>query len=172
MSTTKRKNGRFKVGNWVAFLYGTRNVFGQIVEARGPLGYKHSELYRIRVAGVTDEPDWFELSEDDFTAAAPPDKRAIIKYLKEGGLVTILRANLGGGPEKPSVWLTFKRRGEITHSFAAASGVVGGAAIPFFALQGARIYTPKQGEVIRFLESFGLTDAEAQEVITVVGREP
>ena len=38
MNAIRNKRGRFKVGDWVAFPYGTRNLVAQVVEAvRGRL---------------------------------------------------------------------------------------------------------------------------------------
>src|SRR6266849_3466680 len=105
MSTTKKNNGRFKVGDWVAFPYGNKNLIAQVVEARGPLGINRRHLYRILVPREFDEPDSFEMPEDELAAAAPPDKPAIIQYLKGGGLEEMLRSHLSGGREQPKVWL-------------------------------------------------------------------
>jgi hypothetical protein len=49
MRSTKKERARFKVGDWVWFLYGTSNTFAQIIEDRGPLGFKGRHLYRIRI---------------------------------------------------------------------------------------------------------------------------
>jgi hypothetical protein len=172
MNTTRRERGRFKVGEWVAFPYGTRNLIAQVVEARGPLGVKGRHLYRIRVAREFGEPDSFEMPEDELEPASLPDKAAIIKYMKEGGLLAMLRANLSGGRDQPKAWLTYTPRGEVAHTFSAERGVVGGATIPFFALHEGRVFTGKVEEIIAFLASFGLNRAEAQEVIEVIGTAP
>jgi hypothetical protein len=110
MSATRKKNGRFKVGDWVAFPYGTRNLIAQVAEARGPLGVNRRHLYRILVPSESGEPDSFEMPDDELAAAGPPDKTAIIRYLKEGGLVEMLRSNLNGGRHQPKVWLTCTSR--------------------------------------------------------------
>jgi len=172
MSTIKNQRARFKVGDWVAFLYGTRNLFAQIIEARGPLGINRRHLYGIRVAGETDEPDCFEVPEDALTAVTSPDKAAIIKYLKEGGLVAMLRSNLGERGVQPKVWLTYARRGEVTHTFLPERGVVGGAAVPYFALHEDKVFTGKEGMVIDYLTRFGLDPTEAQEIVAAVGTAP
>src|SRR5216110_3139550 len=172
MNATKNKRGRFKVGDWVAFPYGTRNLVAQVVEARGPLGIHRRHLYRILVAGESTEPDSFEMPEDELAAATPPDSAAIAKYLTEGGLVAILRSHLGGGQNPPKVWLTYTARGDVIHTFVAERGVVGGATVPFFALQGGNVFTDKQDQVVDFLTSFGLTQPEAQEVVARVGTAP
>jgi len=74
MSTTKKTRARFKVGDWVTFLYGTRNVIAEVIELRGPLGIKGRHLYRIRMGRKAAEPDCFEVAEDEMQPASPPDK--------------------------------------------------------------------------------------------------
>src|SRR5947209_3027980 len=119
MSAIRKKNGRFKVGDWVAFPYGNKDLIAQVVEERGPLGINRRHLYRILVPRESGEPDSFEMPEDELAAAAPPDKAAIIQYLKEGGLVEMLQSNLSAGRDQPRVWLTYTPRGQISHTFIA-----------------------------------------------------
>jgi hypothetical protein len=172
MRTTKKEPERFKVGDWVSFRYGTRKVIAQVIEARGPLGIHRRHLYRIRVARELAEPDSFEMPDDELEAASPLNQRAIIKYLKEGGLVAILRSNLGGSRDQPKGWLTYTPRGDVTHTFIAERGLVGGAAVPSFALYEGRVFTGKEAEVLSFLESFGLSRAESGEIVAAVGTSP
>lgn len=172
MPTAKKEAERFRVGDWVSFPYGTKNLIAQVVEVRGPLGIDRRRLYRIRVTRDNEEVDSFEMPEDEMEAASPPDREAIINYLKEGGLVTILRANLGGGREHPKVWLTYTPRGGVTHTFVAERGVVGGAPIPFFALHEGKVFTGKEEEVAAFLMSFGIGRADAQAILAAVGSAP
>ena len=167
--TTIKESGRFSVRDWVAFRYGARNLIAQVVENRGPLGVNRRHLYRVRVAGESGDLDSFEMPEDELEAATPPDRAAIVRYLQEGGLVAILRSNLGGGPEQPRVWLTYTPRGELTHTFQSVCGLVGGSTVPFFALHEGRVFRGKEEDVIRFLGSFGLDRAAAEGVIRVVG---
>jgi hypothetical protein len=169
---TRKQAGRFTVGEWVSFPYGARNLFAQVVEARGPLGVKGRHLYRIRYTREPGDQDSFEMPEDEMESACPPDKTAIAKYLEGGGLIDILRANLGGGAEQPRVWLTYRPRGELTHTFAADQGMVGGAAVPFFALHEGKVFAGKQEEVVRFLAQFGLDAPESREIIAAVGTAP
>lgn len=169
MSATRKRNGRFKVGDWVAFPYGTRNLIAQVAEARGPLGVNRRHLYRILVPSESGEPDSFEMPDDELAAAGPPDKTAVIRYLKEGGLVEMLRSNLNGGRQQPKVWLTYTSRGNITHTFIAERGMLGGATVPFFALYQGSVFAGKREEVVEFLASFGLNRNEAQEILAAVG---
>jgi hypothetical protein len=37
MRTTRKKSGRFRLGDWVSFLYGPKKAFAQVIELRGPL---------------------------------------------------------------------------------------------------------------------------------------
>ncbi|MHB1423858.1 MAG: hypothetical protein ACYC3I_11815 [Gemmataceae bacterium] len=173
MRTTKKETARFHVGDWVSFPYGTKNLIAQIAEIRGALGINRRFLYRIRVADDNGELDSFEMPEDEMEAVSAPDKDAIINYLKEGGLVEILRANLGGGRQHPKVWLTYTPRGGLTHTFLAERGVVGGTPVPFFALhEGRAVFSAKKEEVAAFLTSFGISRTEADVIIAAVGMAP
>lgn len=172
MRKIAKKHGPFKLGDWVTYPFGIENHFAQVIEERGPIGVKGRHLYRIRFDLEETEPNCFELSEHDLQKASPPDKETIVKFLKEGGLVDILRCNLGGGPERPRVWLTYKPRGGITHTLIPQRGVIGGAVVPFFALHEYKVFVGKQDQVAEFLESFGLTRAEAQDVIASIGTAP
>src|SRR5262245_48931363 len=97
MRTTRTKNGKFRVGDWVTFPYGLGQVVAQIIEDRGPLGFNRRQLYRVRLDMDSTEPHEFELPEDEMDVVPLPDKTAVLDYLKRGGLVAILRSNLGGG---------------------------------------------------------------------------
>jgi hypothetical protein len=111
------------------------------------------------------------MPEDDLRSAQP-QRDAVIDFLKKGGLLEILRANLGGGPSQPRVWLTFDSHGKLTHTLDASRGSIGGAVVPFFALHGNKVFTPKTEEVVSFLGSFGLSRNDAREVLNFVGTEP
>jgi len=173
MNTVKESVPRFTIGHWVSFEYGLRRVWAQIIEDRGPLGVNGRWIYRVRVDDDPEsgESDRFEVPEDDL-APGEPDKAAVIEALKRGGLLTILRYNLGGAPEKPRAWLTFDSRGNLVPTFDKYKGLIGGEVVPFFALQGYQIFTPKVDEVLNFLPSFGLSRAEAKEVVQSVGQVP
>ena len=169
MSTGMKASNRFKVWDWVSFQYGVGRLIAQVIETRGPLGRNHRELYRVRVVRDGGEPDEFELPEEELQAAFLPDKEAVIGYLKDGGLLEILRANLTGGANQPRVWLSYTPRGAVTHTFLPERGIVGGAAVPFFAPYEDKVFAGKEKEVADFLGSFGLNCAEAQRVIATVG---
>jgi hypothetical protein len=171
MPTKQRSTSRFKVGDWVSFHYGTRQVWAQVIEDRGPLGVNRRRIFRIRLDRDPDEPFAFELPEDDLEAARL-EKGAILQYLKQGGLIAILRANLGGGANQPRVWLTLDSRGRVTHTFIADRGIIGPASVPFFALLEDRVFAAKEDKVLDLLTSLGLTRAEAEDVIRSVGTAP
>jgi hypothetical protein len=75
MSTT-RKTPRFRVGDWVSFLYGPRRVRAEVVEDRGPLGVNRRRLYRVRLERDLGESITFEMPEDDLEAAESPAPHA------------------------------------------------------------------------------------------------
>jgi hypothetical protein len=172
MGATKTSKPRFKVGDWVSFPFVIRKVFAQIIEDRGPLGFKGRRIYRIRLDREATEPDLFEMPEDEMETAPLPDKAAMVKYFENGGLVTILQANLCNGKDQPRAWLSFTPEGNVTHTLSAERGVVGGATVPYFALLENKVYTAKQEQVLDFLASFGLNRPEAKQVIAAVGTAP
>jgi hypothetical protein len=115
-----------------------------------------------------------ELPEDDLEPVrveldAPLDKGKIIEYLTNGGLTSILRANLPDNRTSAGVWLCRDQLGNVTHTFVAERGVVGGEPIPYSALRGHKILGPRRDAVISFVESFGLTRGEAEEVVSEIG---
>ena len=172
MANLQQIRPRFPVGDWVSFDYGARRAFAQIIEDRGLLGADRRRLYRLRLKqGQSDQPPLeFEMPEDELTGVA--SKPALLSYLKDGGLVALLNANRGGGKQQPRAWLTIADDGRIGHTFEASRGTIGGATIPFYAIEGGRIFLPKVDEVIGFLASFGLGFREAEEIIRSVGTFP
>jgi hypothetical protein len=105
-------------------------------------------------------------------AARPMRHAALRSYLKEGGLVKILQSNLCGGQDQPQAWLSFTSRGEVTHTFSAQRGILGGATVPHSALHEDKVLTGKKVEVASFLASFGLSKNEVEEIIAAVGTAP
>lgn len=172
MSVAQKQAPRFRVGDWVSFNYGTRPAWAQVIEDRGALGVNRRRLYRVRVDRPEDEPLAFEMPEDDLEAATALDREAVIDYLKQGGLLSILRSNLGGGPDQPRAWLTWDGRGHVIHTFEPDRGIVGGATVPFFALLEQKVFVPKVDQVVDLLTSFRLTRDEAVQVIRSVGTAP
>jgi hypothetical protein len=172
MSARRNATRRFRVGDWVSMPGATSRAFAQIIEDRGPIGVNGRRLYRVRYDINPEEPHLFEMPEDELEPTVPPDRAAVIRYLKGGGLLDILRSNLGGGPNQPRAWLTFTSEGDATHTFDASRGVLGGKTVPFFGLHEYKVFTGKREQVIDFLMSFGLTRAEAEDIIQAVGTAP
>jgi len=172
MRTTKTTKPRFKVGDWVSFPFIIRTVFAQIIEDRGPLGFKGRHIYRIRLDREATEPDLFEMPEESLEPVPLPDKATLLKYLKEGGLVAILQSNLCNGQDQPRAWLSYTPEGDLTPTLLAHRGVLGGAIVPYFALIEDKVYKAKQDQVLDFLTSFGLDREEAKEIVKAVGTAP
>jgi hypothetical protein len=89
MSITTKPAPRFRVGDWVSFLYGRRRVQAQIIEDRGPLGVNGRRIYRVRLDLEDAESTSFEVSEEDLegaTAPAAPNPllRVTLAYLRRG----------------------------------------------------------------------------------------
>jgi len=169
MSTVRARTPKFRLGEWVTFQYGVRPVFAQIIEDRGRLGANGRRLYRIRIDWDFNESSDFEMPEDEMEKAVP-DKAAVLRYLKQGGLVEILRTNLHGGNNQPRAWLTLSPRGEVSYTSMAERGLIGnGAVVPFWALHENKVFLPKTEAVLDFLASFGLTREEAEGVVEAVG---
>lgn len=171
MSTVRAKPAKFRLGDWVTFQYGVRPVFAQIIEDRGPLGRERRRLYRIRLDQELNEPIDFEMPEDEMERAVP-DKDAILDYLKQGGLIEILRTNLQGGRNQPRLWLTYNARGELSYTFEAERGLIGrGDIVPFWALDlnSDKIRLERKSAVLDYLSGFGLTREEAENIVETVG---
>jgi hypothetical protein len=171
MKAQRKAARRFRVGDWVSFAYGPRRVWAQVIEDRGPLGVNRRRVYRVRLDQDGAEPLAFEMPEDYLERAGLPDRESVLRYLKDGGLVALLRANLGGG-EAPRAWLTYSPRGEVSHTFAPERGLLGGAAVPFFALHEGKVFVGKRQAVLDFLTTFGLTREEGEAVVRAVGTAP
>jgi len=176
MSRTRTERGPFRVGDHVVVPF-VDPIIGQIVAERGPLGRDGEHLYDIRLPMDPDDPDVITLGADVLIRAerdsTDPGTSRIVDYLKQGGLVPILRANLGGSPTQPQVWFRLGNLGQVVHTFDPSRGVRGGWTVPFSALHGPdRIFAPKVDEVASFLRSFGLDEVQADEVIRAVGTAP
>jgi hypothetical protein len=168
VGTTKANPPEFRLGDWVKFQYGVGPVYAQIIEDRGPLGAGRRRLYRIRFDQELNEPVEFEMPEDEMEKAVP-DRAAILRYLKQGGLIEILRTSLSGGKDQPCVWLTYNRRGDLSYTYMQDRGLIGnGARVPFWVLHENRIMPDKRFKVLAFLEELGLTSEEAEEVMEAV----
>ena len=113
----------FRVGDKVTFPWGAGREKGTIIEERGPIGGHGRRLYQVEVPHDPFDPTTVEVVEDEMEIARSPGEgelrlsaAEIIDYLKNGGLITILRSNLGGR-NQPRVWLCRDSHGNVTHTF-------------------------------------------------------
>ena len=81
----------------------------------------------------------------------------------------MLRVETPHGQYQPRAWLTLTPLGNVTHTFAKERGFVGGGTVPYDALWGDRLRKSRVGEVVEFLEHFGLTKNEAEQLIREIG---
>jgi len=161
------------VGDNVSFTLGTTPVQGVVVDDRGPIGANSVRIFRVLIPNDPYDEDVIEMPEDDLSLAnnsvvAISDDK-IVDYLEHGGLVQILKSNMSGGRNQPCVWLRPDSLGNVVHTFVATRGTVGGAIVPFLALNDNRIFTPKMKEVLTFLSTFGLSKRDAERVAETIG---
>lgn len=121
----------------------------------------------------------FEMTEDEMEPVDAQaeskivlDKEKIKDYLANGGLISILRSNLSGGRGQPRVWLRPDSLGNVTHTFEQERGVRGGEVPPFMAVHDDKVFLPKRGEVLAFLQSFDLDRSEAEKILSAIGTAP
>jgi len=183
---------RFRVGDWVVFRYSGQSLVGQVVEEPPPPGVTPHRFYRVSLdpsepyafeiaaaleAGFSPEgslrPTELQFKDEELQPAVLPDKADVCSYLKRD-LVAILKSNLVPNRPSPQVWITFAagQTWRLTHTFTPRRGLVGGATVPFSALHADKVLTTKKQEVIDFLASFGLTSADAEDVLHTVGLSP
>jgi hypothetical protein len=89
MSAATRPAPRFRVGEWVSFLYGPRRTQAQIIEDRGPIGVQGRRIYRVRLDLEQADSMAFELPEEDLERAKAPDipnplLKATLEYIRQG----------------------------------------------------------------------------------------
>ena len=178
MNRTNEQAAAFHVGDRVKFPLVTQTVRGVIVEDRGPLGVGGRRLYRVEVPLDPDEPMFYTMPENDLrpdedweTRRTALTKEKVIRYLKGGGLISILQRNTSGGKHQPRVWLSLDQLGNVTYTFDADRGIIGGETVPFWTLhENSKIL--KAEKVLQFLATFGLNRQEAEEVVRAVGTAP
>jgi hypothetical protein len=178
----RSRNGKpaakFRVGDRVQFEMWGKKSWGTVTEDRGHLGVNGCRLYYVSVPMDPDDPELHPMDEDelepDTISRVPLEKSEIIDYLKKHGLYSILVANNILPLEYPLVWLGRDNHGKITHTFAPRRGLIGGQMIPDSALAwpGRRIDPRKKDEVATYLQGFGLTRDEAEDVIQSLGVAP
>jgi hypothetical protein len=175
----KKSRANFRVGDRVRcahFKY--PYLRGTIVEVRGLPTYDGRCRYVVGIDSDPFEPDLRTVTEDelepDVTPPAPLEKPEILRFLKNSGLIRLLMTNPSAeGPKDSRVWLCRDQLGNVTHTFSAERGQVGGATVPFAAFWGSDgIQAHKRDEVASYLRTFGLTPEEAEDVIRAVGVSP
>src|SRR5262245_51462336 len=76
MPAEKQRIGRFRVGDWVTYLYGPSLALAQVVEDRGPLGGGGRRVLRVRVDQKDVEPTFTEVPEEELEPATEADRTA------------------------------------------------------------------------------------------------
>jgi len=166
----------FKKGDkvWVPLAVG--RVRGAVIEDRGPLGLEGRHVYRVSVPNDPYVSEEYTLSEDELTLLdereeqsehEQPAPNAIMEFLVDGGLIAILQTN---GPER--VWLRRDASGNLTFTFMEGYSATGGHVPPAYALHGERIFSPKEREVSEFIQSFGLSEEQAEHIVSSIGKAP
>jgi hypothetical protein len=85
MGKVKRQPARFRVGSWVSLLYGPRTVLAQVVEDRGPLGWRGRRLYGIRLELSHGVVITLEVPEEDLLAASEDE---VNRWRSQGSIAT------------------------------------------------------------------------------------
>lgn len=176
--TATRQRGRYRIGDRVEIDMGNRRLTGFVVEDLGGVGMNGRRMLEIELPMDPHEPMRLTIPEEEIVGPAngeglePLSSDEIVEYLVNGGLIAILRSNLGGGKNQPKAWLCRNQLGSVTHTFLPERGLVGGEPVPFFAIHDSKVFTPKEEVVRTFIESFGLSAAEAKRVLGEVGTAP
>ncbi len=102
MSSATKSKPKFRVGEWVSYLYLTHRVLAQIIEDLGPIGYRGRRLYELRMdrgqpdPRTTDSPEeelekapsdlltGEEARRQGFTTDNWPRQEFAIKYVRKG----------------------------------------------------------------------------------------
>lgn len=164
---------KFLIGERVQFGYAGRQMWGTVVEDRGPIGVNGRRLYRISVLRDPQEPeDQVKAEEElrpDTLSRADISGSEVMEFLKGGALLEILLAST---PERPDrrAWLCRGPRGDVAYTFAPDRGRIGGLIIPESTIRlGLWIDERRKNEVAAFLLGFGLSPDEAMDVVRDVG---
>ncbi len=172
-SDNGKSTAKFRVGERVQFGAGGRQVWGTVVEDRGPIGVNGRRLYRISVPRDPQEPeDQVKAEEElkpDTLSRRDLAKSEIVDFLKGGALLEILLSSTADRPDR-RVWLCRGPRGDAAYTFSADRGQIGGLIIPESTIRlGLWIEERRKNEVAAFLLGFGLSPEEAMDVIRDVG---
>jgi len=96
------------------------------------------------------------------------DNGTIVEYLIGGGLIEILKNHAGA----KQVWIRENEDESLTYTFVEPDSGVGGQAVPWSLTESDKVFTPKQDDVKTFLQAFGLSRSESEDVINTVGTAP
>jgi hypothetical protein len=69
MSSATKSKPKFRVGEWVSYLYLTHRVLAQIIEDLGPIGYRGRRLYELRIDRSQPEPRTTDSPEEELERA-------------------------------------------------------------------------------------------------------
>src|SRR5687767_12222472 len=69
MSSTAKAAPRFRVRDWVSYLYGSRRLLAQVVEDRGQIGVGRRRLFRVQIDQDQEDPTTTEIPEVDLEPA-------------------------------------------------------------------------------------------------------
>jgi hypothetical protein len=122
MSTSAKPTSRFRVGDWVSFLYGPRKVRAQVIEDRGPLGVHGRRIYRVRLDLENGQSTSFEQLEDDLESADAPEStnpllKATLGYLRQGRQFTKISPERHTAKPERKVAFHFSDNSEEVHTF-------------------------------------------------------
>jgi hypothetical protein len=84
MKTVKQKPGKYRVGEWVSFLFGPRLVLGQILADRDPLDVSSRRFYTVRLDLTATEPWISRMAEEELQKTTEADRVAWQKTGKIG----------------------------------------------------------------------------------------
>jgi hypothetical protein len=178
MANQRRAEPRFQLGDHVRLTLGADEVPGTVIEVRGTHGREGHRMYTVEVSDEPRDPIILSMPEVELKPGEPPSarkhlltKEKILKHLKHGGLMGMLRHDSFLGRDQPRVWLCLDAADNVTYTFRPYQGLIGGVTIPYEARPRFRrgIFEDKKEEVISFLASFGLTRDEAEGVIRRYG---
>jgi hypothetical protein len=110
MNSVKTRGPRFRIGDWVTFLYGPKKVSAKVVEDRGPLGVHGQRLYRVQLNEDLGDSSAFEMPENELETAEAPVRRSYhVEYTR-----------VGNG----NTWSAITKRGRLLRG-VKAKGAVG-----------------------------------------------
>ena len=86
MKAATKSAPRFRVGDWVMIPFGLRRAIVEIIEDRGPIGYRGRRLYGVRLNRSRTNPETTEVPEEDLEL--PPQEILTPEAALERGITT------------------------------------------------------------------------------------